>query len=276
MKCNLSRKRKKKIRELWEEYKNLYSFEQSLEPMKVRGARIRDKSETLQERKNVQLARSLLRNGVGGDPQSVRKRKIRRGRKPRLLEWDKPPFLEIEELEYSRRPWLHDHYSRVYERVENEPAPVPTERYAMMKRCRRGWSYLPPEIKPRFSPDAQARRAEIKRRIVEISGMKFMTAVLATDECSARRFPEYTRRRRKKREAIRNTETEKRVEKARINLLCERRGERSYREIVTTPPGSVEALAQPRKGLTTGAEDAEEYRRKETTITIAEKLGDQH
>ena len=104
MKCNLSRKRKKKIRGLWEEYRNLYSFEQSLEPKKVSEARIRNESETLQERKSAQLARSLLNHGIGGDPQSVWKRSIRRVWDSGMLGWEKPPFLDIKDPEYRRKP----------------------------------------------------------------------------------------------------------------------------------------------------------------------------
>lgn len=254
------------------EYLTIRSLEQSLEPKQLSEARIRDESETSQERKNVQLARSLLNDGVGGQPRSVRKRGIRENWGPRLLDWKDPPFLEIKEQEYSRRPWLHDYYSRVYKSAESKPTPVPTKKYTLAKRCLPGWSYLPPEHKPSFSPTARARQAEIKRRIVEISGMKYVTAVLATDECSTRRFPEYTRRRHVKRESIRNTETEKLVEEARINLLCERRGDRMYWETTPDSSGFEETFTQPQEDFAT-TEDAEEYYRAESTITIAEKLG---
>jgi len=282
MQQNLTRKRKKKIRRLWEEYTDLRSADWSLTPKKVREAQIRDEAEIPEEQRNVRVARSLLSEGVGGKPRpwSVFEIKdMQRARSRNSIFADpkcpEAPFREIDQDTYCRSPKLHIYYSRLYDYEQGSAKTGPTDTYSLLPEYLTGWTYLPPVVKPCFSPEARARRAEIKRRIVEISGMDFWTAVQVVNERSTRLEPGYTRGRYIKRESIRTKTAEKEIERARIDLLCERRGNHQYWENSSDSSDSEAIFAKPREDGPSGAENVKEYRREKTTITIAEKLGDQ-
>jgi hypothetical protein len=279
---NLAHKRKKKIRRLWEEYTDLRSADWSLGPRKVRKAQIRDEAEIPEEQRNVRVARSLLNEGVGGKPRPWTVFEIKDMQRARSRDSIFPapkcpeaPFKEVDEDTYRRSPGLHSYYSRVYDYEKGAVKSGPTDTYSLLPEYLTGWTYLPPVIKPRFSPEAQEGRAEIKRRIVEISGMDFWTAVQVVNERSTRREPGYTRGRYLKREAIRTKASEKEVERARIGLLCERCGDHQYWENSSDSSDPEAIFAKPREDGLSGGENVEEYRREETTITIAEKLSDQ-
>lgn len=261
---------------------DLRSHKWSLEPEKVREAQIRDEAEIPEEQRNVRLARSLLSEEVGSEPRSWTVFEIRQMQRFRpqdsisaVLKCPAAPFREIEEDTYRRSPGLHSYYSRDYE--EGRVKTGPTDTYSLLSEYLTGWTYLPPIVRPRFDPRAKARQAEIKRRIAEISGMDYWTAVQVANERSTRLEPGYTRARYEKRESIRTRETEEQVENARIELLCERRGDRSYLEIPSDSSDPEEMPSQLRGKFSDSnkAEDIEEYRRKQASITIAEKLDDQ-
>lgn len=270
---------------MWREYMDLRSAERSLEVEQVRKPQIRDEAEIPEERRNVQLTRSLLKEGVGGDPQpwsvgEIKAWKRREQRRPQGFAFKamfpEAPFKKIDEHTYCRSPGLHDYYSRVYDYEKGKVKTDPTDIYSILSEYLTGWTYLPPIVKPQFRPEAQARQAEIKRRIVEISGTDYWTAVCVAYE-RPRHRPKWilsVNTEHEDRDEIHRTETEAEVERARIELLCERRENRQYWE---TPSDSFEeeSPATSQEDFPIGTEDIEEYQREDATITIAEKLGDQ-
>lgn len=287
MQRTIIRERIKQIRQLWREYMDLRSAERSLGVKQVRKPQIRDEAEIPEERRNVQLARSLLEEGVGGEPEPWRVREIKawkrkEQRRPQVfafgvIKCPEAPFKEVDEHTYCCSPRLHDYYSRVYDYEKGKVKTDPTDIYSILSEYLTGWTYLPPIVKPQFRPEAQARQAEIKRRIVETSGTDYWTAV-----CVAYERPRHRPRwilsvntEHEDRDEIHRTETEAEVERARIELLCERRENRQYWETPSDSSEPEEIPAKSQEDFPTGTEGTEEYRRKDATITIAEKLGDQ-
>lgn len=265
---------------------DLRSAERSLGVEQVRKSQIRDEAEIPEERRNVQLARSLLKEGVGGDPQpwsvgEIKAWKRREQSRPKGFAFGamfpEAPFKEIDEHTYCRSPELHDYYSRVYDYEKGKVKTDPTDIYSILSEYLTGWTYLPPIVKPQFRPEAQARQAEIKRRIVEISGTDYWTAVFVAYE-HPRHRPKWVlavNTEHEDRDEIHRTETEAEVERARIELLCERRENRQYWETPSDSSESEESPAKSQEDFPIGTEGIEEYRREDATITIAEKLGDQ-
>jgi hypothetical protein len=286
MQRDLICKRKKKIRRLWQEHRELRSAAWSLKPpKKVSPAQIRDESEILEERRNVQLARSLLNEGVGGEPQSWSAREIKQMKWRRSQDivygtsCPEAPFKELEENTYRRSPELHSYYKRVYDYAKGQAKRGPSDKYSLLSEYLTGWSYSPPIVKPRFSPEARSRRAEIQRRIVEISGMEYRTAVRVVHEEPGRNPDAIPDRRKEIQETFRRRDMRKEVKRSRVDLLEERRDEHRYWEKIGAADREREELegqSQRAYAFEETSEAAEEkiddYRRLKTQVPIEEKI----
>lgn len=292
MQRNRDRKKWKKVRRLWEEYRKLTQPGQTLQ---ITEARIRDEAETPTEKRNVQIVRALLDERVGGEPESHLAESIWspglqttvRGRfefqaivrQPLEARELQAPFLQIAEEEYLRRSGLQDYYADDPEWKDKEGRRVITEDnvYSLRFQFLSGWVYLPPEHKRISDSKVRSRQADIKRRIVEISGMDFWTARRVANNSSTRFEPGYTRGRYIKREAIRRETTEEEAERARVDLLEERRGKHRYWE----ETGAADREQRTRKSQRAATseeiseateEKIDDYRRPKTQVPIKEKL----